>query len=136
MDPGDYKEIARELNNLRHDLARSAAAGKFTASANKGAIEELKAQVIKLERRLRTLESVTPTVELRLLRLEEKDKEHTGKIQTFEVTKAESMGVLEVIKTKEEEETKRAHKRWALYATVITSLITSVFNLLMHLWGK
>jgi SMC interacting uncharacterized protein involved in chromosome segregation len=131
----DYKELAREVNGLRNDLAKSAAAGKFTASANRASIEEVKTAQAKLEHRLRVLEGTAPTIELRLSQLEETDKEHTGKIRTIEVETAKDSGAIEVAKTKEEEKTKRIDKQWGVYAAIATALITGILNLLMHIFG-
>lgn len=127
----DYKEIARELNVLRDDLARSATASKFTASANKSAIDEQKARLGRLEERLRVLEAIGPKTDHRLVQLEDRDKEHTGKIRTFEINGAKDEKDVEIKKVQAD----IFKSKWAFYGIVASAVAPGLIALILQLLG-
>jgi chromosome segregation ATPase len=118
----DYKELAREANDLRNDLTRHSHAAKFAAGANKTAIDDLKQRVEKVEERLHELEKREAVNEERVQGLMDARKEHTGKISTLEKNEAKDIAG-----------TEKKKAQWGLYSAVAVAVLSGLASLAVQL---
>lgn len=122
-----YIQLSKELAEIDKDLTTGLASVGYMNKANKESIKELQNRIAYVEQQLKQAEVIQAALRVRLDKLEDKDKEHTGKIRTIEIQDAKKD--TEVYKISRDD----MKTRLSFWGPIVVAIATGLISIIMQL---